>query len=170
MTIPNPEHLLEQAEKLIQTRPRQVDLRRAISNVYYALFHAIMTEAADVVVGASSRATEMYGLVYRSVDHRRLRELCEAIQRSSVRDRYKRFEPSGGFTALIKHFAANILEFQRKRHAADYDPLAHFTKTETKLDIAGGKAALAQFRAVDGEERQIFVSLLLFSPRETGRS
>jgi hypothetical protein len=169
VTIPNPEHLLEQAEKLIYARPRQVDLRRAISTVYYALFHAIMTETADVVVGAGSRATERYGLVYRSVDHRRLRELREGIQRSSVRDRYKRFEPSGGFTIAIKGFAATVLEFQRKRHAADYDPLARF-KTETQLDIAGGKAALAQFRAVGDEEWQIFVSLLLFSPRETGRS
>lgn len=128
-----------------------------------------MTEAADVVVGTGGRATERYGLVYRSVDHRRLRELCEGIQRSSVREKYKRFEPSGGFTAAIKGFAATVLEFQRKRHAADYDPLARFTRIETQLDIAGGKAALAQFKAVGGEERQIFVSLLLFSPRETGR-
>ena len=82
-----------------------------------------------------------------------------------MRESYKRFEPPGGFTADIKLFATNILEFQRKRHAADYDPMARFTKTEAQLEIIRGRAALARFRAGRHEERQMFVSLLLFQPR-----
>jgi hypothetical protein len=42
MAILNPEHLLQQAERLIQPPPagppRQVDLRRAISGAYYDAF------------------------------------------------------------------------------------------------------------------------------------
>ncbi len=60
MTIPNPEHFFEQAEQLVSSsasrRPRQVDLRRAISNAYYAVFHATVRAAADHIVGRSARA------------------------------------------------------------------------------------------------------------------
>src|SRR5215216_7618181 len=44
VAILNPEHLFDQAEKLILSppagRPRQVDIRRAISAAYYGVFHA----------------------------------------------------------------------------------------------------------------------------------
>jgi uncharacterized protein (UPF0332 family) len=54
VAILNPDQLFEQAEKLIAIpagRPRQVDIRRAISSAYYAIFHAIITAAADQFVG-----------------------------------------------------------------------------------------------------------------------
>jgi hypothetical protein len=74
----NPEHLFEQADKLIQApaagRPRQVDLRRGVSAAYYALFHAILAAAADLVVGTTNQSTVLYELVYRSIDHRALRD------------------------------------------------------------------------------------------------
>jgi hypothetical protein len=50
VAILNPEHLLEQAERLIEPPPagppRQVDIRRAISSAYYAVFHATLAAAA----------------------------------------------------------------------------------------------------------------------------
>ena len=51
MPVPDPAHLLEQAERLAAApakgQPRDADLRRAISTAYYAIFHAILTAAAD---------------------------------------------------------------------------------------------------------------------------
>ena len=43
-----PAHLLEQAKHLAnreKRRPRQASLRRAVSTVYYALFHLLIHEA-----------------------------------------------------------------------------------------------------------------------------
>jgi hypothetical protein len=55
MPVLNPDHLFDQAERLVATTaggaPRQADLRRAVSSVYYGLFHAILTAAADLFVG-----------------------------------------------------------------------------------------------------------------------
>jgi len=127
---------------VISGRPRQVDLRRALSASYYALFHAASTEAADNLVGVGNRQSERYGLVYRSVDHANLRRLCEEIQKPALTDRYRRFEPEGGFAPGIKGFATTILELQRKRHSADYDPLMRFSRTEARAAINGGRAAL----------------------------
>lgn len=165
MTIPNPEHLFQQAERLIEGRPRQVDFRRAISAAYYALFHAVSIDTADRMVGQGNRNTERYALVYRSVDHGALRKLCEEIQKPTLTDRYRRFEPTGGFALGIKGFATTILELQRKRYSADYDPLPRFSRTEAKGAVSSGRAALARFKAASDDERQLFGSLLLFSPR-----
>jgi hypothetical protein len=76
VTIPNAEHFFEQAERLIApVRPgatRQVDLRRAISSAYYAVFHGVLAAAADEFVGRTKRAALEYSLAYRSIDHRTL--------------------------------------------------------------------------------------------------
>ena len=47
--------LLEQAlrlAKLDAKKPKQANLRRAISSAYYALFHMLVNEACRVQVGA----------------------------------------------------------------------------------------------------------------------
>jgi hypothetical protein len=70
VAVLNPNHLFEQANKLITIQtgpPRQVDIRRAISAAYYATFHATITAAADQFIGVTNRDTSRYGLVYRSV-------------------------------------------------------------------------------------------------------
>src|SRR5271155_41415 len=92
VAILNPDHLFEQAEKLIAPPPagppRQVDVRRAISAAYYGLFHAIIAAPADQFVGKAKRSSSLYGLVYRSVDHRRLRVLCEEVKRPKLGTKY----------------------------------------------------------------------------------
>ncbi|MGH7031514.1 MAG: hypothetical protein ACREE9_01270 [Stellaceae bacterium] len=92
MAILNPEHLFEQAEKLIapsQTgAPRQVDLRRAVSSAYYGLFHATLTAAADQFIGVTKQSTPQYSLVYRSVDHRSLRALCLEVLKPTLPAKY----------------------------------------------------------------------------------
>src|ERR1700691_52999 len=91
VAILNPDHLFEQAEKLIEGpgRPRQVDLRRAISSAYYGLFHAILTAAADEVIGRTRRSSRNYSLAYRSVDHRALRALCAEVQRPTLSSKFR---------------------------------------------------------------------------------
>jgi hypothetical protein len=84
----SPDHLLEQADRLMAAPrrgpPRQADLRRAISNAYYAVFHAVVTAAADDFVGMTHRDTPRYELVYRGVDHGSLRRLCEDVIKTTL--------------------------------------------------------------------------------------
>src|SRR3984893_89256 len=95
VAILNPEHLFEQAALLIvrsQGRPRQVDIRRAISAAYYGIFHAIITAAADEFVGGINRTRRRYGLVYRSVGHAWLRDLCKEVQKQTLPQKFKAYE------------------------------------------------------------------------------
>lgn len=168
MAILNPEHLFEQADWLIARqsgRPRQVDIRRAISAAYYGLFHAIVTAAADQFVGVTNRDRSHYGLVYRSVDHKWLRDLCKEVQKPTLTNRFKPYEPRHGFGQNIVAFAIAAVELQEKRHAADYDVMVRMNQSDAALAIGTARAALRRFNGASKRRRVAFLSLLLFPPR-----
>ena len=96
MPPPLPDHLFDQADHLTSGVPsRPTDLRRAISNAYYGLFHFAITAAADMVLGAANQATARYALVYRSVDHAHLRNLCDQVRATNPQK--VALVPVGGF-------------------------------------------------------------------------
>lgn len=166
----NPDHLLEQAGRLIEgttagAEPRQVDLRRAISAAYYAVFHDVLAAAADEFVGPAERGTPRYTLAYRSIDHRVLSRLCAEVKKSKPSAQYQGYAPATGFTREARSFAGYIVELQEKRHSADYDPSARFTMADGHFAIAIARRAIERFAGLDPEERQIFLTLLLFPPR-----
>ncbi|MYC32883.1 MAG: hypothetical protein F4X64_06865 [Chloroflexi bacterium] len=63
--------LLDVARRLAEGNPSQTDLRRAISSVYYALFHAIAQSNADTLVGDAPlvRDPDAWRQAYRALDH-----------------------------------------------------------------------------------------------------
>lgn len=169
MAAINPEHLLEQAEILIQPPeagpPRQANIRRAISSAYYAVFHSVVTAAADQYIGKTKRQASQYGLVYRSVDHRWLRELCENVQKPTPPTRYRPHVPTNGFGENIVAFAAQLVELQDKRNAADYDPMIKVRTVDAALAIRGARSALGRFNRASPARKKAFLALLLFQPR-----
>lgn len=106
-----------------------------------------------------------YNLVYRSVDHRAIRELCGAVRKSTVTARYARSFPSGGFAPSLQDFAASFNEMQERRHLADYDPSAQPARSDAEFAIALALRAAASFAAAPAEQRRRFLALLLFPPR-----
>lgn len=169
MAILNPDHLFEQAEALISPgtgRPRQVDVRRAVSAAYYALFHAIITAATDQFIGVTNRDESRYGLVYRSVGHGWLRDLCEEIQKQTLHSKFRRYEPSGSASVSTSlTLRAAVVEPQEKRYAADYDVMVRMNRLDATIAIAQARAALGRFDTASQTERLAFLSLLLFPPR-----
>ena len=169
MPVLNPNHLLDQADRLVTTHGgarRQADLRRAISTAYYAVFHAIVIEAADDFVGATQRQTGRYALVYRSIDHRSLRTLCEDIRKPTLPAKYSKYRPpTGEFGHDLTAVAAAVADLQEKRHLADYDPSFRVVPSEAVSAIATGRTAIARFRRANRTQRGAFISLLVFSPR-----
>jgi uncharacterized protein (UPF0332 family) len=169
VAVLNSDHLFEQAEKLVAPPqagpPRQVDLRRAISAVYYAVFHYILTAAADDFVGVTKRNTRRYILVYRHIDHRTLRDLCIEMKKSALPVKYQRYAPASGMGPNIQAFASAVIDLQEKRHSADYDPSARLKTSDAKLAIATGRSAIKRFEKASESRRKAFLALLLFPPR-----
>ena len=168
MAVLNPDHLFEQAEELIAPPPagppRQVDLRRAISAAYYGVFHYIITAAADEFVGVTKN-TKRYALVYRSVNHRGLRDLCYEAKKPQPSARYSNYAPSNGFGPNIQAFASPFVELQEKRHSADYDPSKRMKTSDAALAISTARSAIRRFERASEPRRKAFLALLLFPPR-----
>lgn len=173
MAILNPAHLLEQADRLLERRLsgrnptliRQVDRRRAISAAYYAVFHAVLCELADVFVGREMRQTARYALAYRHVDHKQLEILSNQVIKQTPEKKYNPFFPDGGFDDAIRKFTSLVVELKGDRSSADYDP-SHWVKfADAKVAITQARRAIDQFRTAPDEHRLIFLTLLAFPPR-----
>jgi len=169
LAILNPEHLLEQADRLIELgvpgQPRQADLRRAISAAYYAVFHATLAAAADHYVGANRRATSLYSLAYRSADHKELRELCSKIKVPNLSGKLAQYASNGSFDSDTRAFAQALLELQERRHDADYNPSVRARKSDARLAISTARNALSKLRGANHASREAFLALLLFKIR-----
>jgi uncharacterized protein (UPF0332 family) len=160
---PDPEHLFGQADALAAgTEPREADLRRAISAAYYGLFHFTLTAAADMVVGSGNRSSARYGLVYRSVDHLRLRALC--AQLNATKPQNLSLVPSGGF-GTIADFARIVCYLHELRNLPDYDTSRDFTPDEARVAISEARQGIKWFQQGTAEQQQAFLTLLLFRSR-----
>lgn len=172
MSLPNPNHLLDQARTLSRQPSagarRQTDLRRAVSAVYYALFHAILSECADTIIGSTRRDELAYRLVYRSIAHGQVKSLCEELAKPNVSAKYYGYVPDKmKLGASISSVADAFLSLQGKRHSADYDPQLRLTLSELELTLLEGQAALVDWRTADRKDRERFVHLLLFPPKDS---
>jgi hypothetical protein len=76
--------LLKQAKDLAKqdpNRPKDASIRRAISTAYYALFHFLLDEATEMLVGATQADKRLRHLLSRCFGHGRM---DKPAQRSSV--------------------------------------------------------------------------------------
>ena len=165
MAILNPDHLIEQAVLLVAPRPkgspRQVDLRRAISATYYAVFHMVLASLADEFVGGTLKKILRYALVYRSVSHKWLTDLCDELSKQTPKAKFQPYLPLGGFERDFKAFASSASELKERRHEADYDPLKRFKSADANLVIETGRSAIARYGKVSVKQRKAFLTMLL---------
>lgn len=138
-----------------KSRPTMACCRRAVSGAYYALFHCLARECADLLIGGGSadRSREAWRQVYRSLEHIACKERCKK------KDMVKKF-PKG-----IEDFANAFVTLQDKRHSADYDPFANFVKSSVLADIELAKQAIADFKAESAKDRRAFCAYVLFKKR-----
>jgi hypothetical protein len=159
---PDPSELLLRADVSARNpTATQVDLRRAISDAYYAVFHSCLIAAADMICGAASRTSDRYRLVYRSVDHGTLAKLCKQVSQTNP---VVAIKPSAGF-GQIADFARVAGSLQGQRHLADYDPSPTFTGVEALIAISDARQAICWFTSSTNEQKEAFLWMLLFRQR-----
>jgi hypothetical protein len=155
---PDPEKLLRQADVLAASvAATQVDLRRAISAAYYAVFHFCATAAADMILSASARSSPRYSLVYRSIDHSRFRALPRQLNGSPI-------TPANEF-GKIGDFAEITANLNERRSLADYDPSQTYTAAGVKVTISDARLAIDWFRSCTQEQQEACLLMLLFKSR-----
>lgn len=158
-----PDHLIDQAKHLAERssgKPRQADLRRAVSAAYYAVFHALCRTCADMMVGVGRlRNHPTWAHVYRSVQHGEAKTRC-----SNLAPLAKLLEPAP-LDRNIRRFAGAFASLQEQRHRADYDPHASFTRSEVLTFVASANEAVGSLERASKEARRAFAYHMLFKPR-----
>lgn len=136
--------------ELAPGRPHQTMLRRAISSLYYALFHEICRQTADLHVGSSplARKSDRYTLIYRLPEHGRMRSVFKAVQSSA----------SSSIDA--QRVAAVFIDLQEARHRADYDPRARFRRAEVAFSLVGVELALHALRSAFADKDIILTRVI----------
>ena len=134
-------------------RPQQVQLRKAISAAYYAMFHALANSNADTLIGASQqfRRLPAWTLTYRALDH--------GYARSQMNRSVNAFETA------TEDFGLAFVDLQNWRHRADYDPNAEFSRADAVNLIDRAEAAIIAFGTADATERRTFAAHVLFRNR-----
>ncbi|KAA6205170.1 MAG: hypothetical protein DU429_02700 [Candidatus Tokpelaia sp.] len=148
------EDLLCVAEDLINPNsgtPRQAHLRRAVSSVYYALFHFLAQQCADNFIGAEPDTKAAWRQVYRALDHGAARKACEKCP--------------GNFPDEIKDYAALFGTYQGKRHEADYDPFTSWSENDVTKMVKETREILENFERVDIKHRKAFSAFVLLKKR-----
>ena len=142
-------------------RPRQAQLRRAVSTAYYAMFHALARCCADMLVGATParRSRRAWRQTYRSLEHGLARNQCA---NQSV---------MGRFPPQIQDFGELFVNMQRLRHIADYDPdpdpdpETGFVRAHTLYLIDEAARVISDFQSANVIDRRAFAVFVLFRLR-----
>ena len=140
-------------------RPRQAELRRAVSAAYYAMFHALARCCADMLIGGTRarRSQQAWRQTYRSLEHGFARNQC--ANRSMLRR----------FTSEIRRFGDLFVGMQRLRHIADYDPApdpeTDFDRSHILYLIDETARVISDFQNADMIDRRAFAVFVLFRLR-----
>ena len=136
-------------------RPQQARLRRSISTVYYAVFHALANSNADSLIGASpdTRQSEEWTRTYRALDH------------GPAKNSFNSTSAMAMFPASLQDFGHTFIALQNQRHDADYNPQAVFQRSETVRAIERAEAAIGDLVSTDLRTRRALATHVLFRAR-----
>lgn len=153
----DPQELIATCHKLTppaaSPSPSEVDLRRAISTAYYAIFHTLAASNADLIAGQPQSNVSAYAWerVYRRLDHGRTRNNLRAV--------LNLLSPGG------ENFASTFIALHDLRQEADYDPNFTITYLNTVNTIARAETAIRDFAQLTQEERRLLAAQSMFDRR-----
>ena len=145
--------LIALAREMATTPPsdhlRQTKLRLAVGTVYYAMYHALARSNADLLIGPSETEadTSEWNHVYVALGGDSAHELMRAD--------FSRHPEA------IRRFVDEFLVVHDQRLLAEEDPVATFTTDQARDWVDRAETAIAEFLAVEPEQRRVFALELL---------
>jgi uncharacterized protein (UPF0332 family) len=135
-------------------QPTECDLRRAQSTIYYALFHCLARDAADMLVGDGSaeRSDRAWMQVYRALNHNTVFSRCD----NDMIDR---------FPTAIQEIGYYFKAFQLKRHEADYSPVFEIDLESVRQDLDFARGVVDDFLSQPEKHRRAFAAYLIVEQR-----
>jgi uncharacterized protein (UPF0332 family) len=157
--------LLEQAVRLATLdarRPKQANLRRAISSAYYALFHLLVDEACRVQIGAQHAQAPFRQVLGRAFVHTVMKEACRSFGGGTLKKGVAKGLPvSFTVPAEIRDLASAFVQLQDLRHLADYDLTERFRRSDVLSLINEVEARIRAFtNLASSNEKRFFLACL----------
>lgn len=168
------EHLFAQARALATLdpgKPRQVNLRRAVSAAYYALFHALVDEACRLILGGSHAEAPFRHALGRAFTHGAMKQSCAAFGGGTLKASVTKGLPASfSIPAEVRRIANSFVRLQEQRHNADYDRSERFRRSDVLRFVDQAEAALNAFAGLpSSSERKFFLACLLTWTTLAGR-
>lgn len=161
---------LRQAKRLADEAQSQIDLRRAVSNAYYAVFHELCSMAAEMVVGDGNDLKRAWLQAYRSLDHKPLKNrLLKVWKFSELSDEKKEKRQADNtdlnFPSEVTDVADSFASLQNERHEADYNPQQRFNREEVVLSIGSAQQCLVNLRRLEEKHKKALVTFICLQDR-----
>ncbi len=153
-----PEELLEQAELLLRVVPNQANLRRAVSNAYYSVFH-LLIRAAVLKWGDPIHRARMA----RMFEHDRMKKVSGA----TIKGLGSRIDQGEADAIELSKVAQAFINLQQARHDADYNLERLLDPAVAVAQVERAKAAFISWEVSENSEvarEDLF--LLLFKEKE----
>src|SRR5580658_1282452 len=161
--------LAEELSNLHAPNHRQVDLSRAVSTAYYALFHLLISEAT-----ANWHVAVLRDSLGRIFEHGKMKSACE--NQVSELNAYSDSNPPPSREQVVSihlHWVANtFVQSQQQRNDADYNAAKQWTDTEVAAQVASVDQAFRSWRIIRGElaAQMLLISMLGGMERRKTRS
>jgi hypothetical protein len=155
--------LLEQAEHLARVdrgRPKQANLRRAVSSAYYALFHLLTSEASARYAVDRKWAAR----INRTYNHAEMKKTSSLVANDELPRSFAGLSYS--CPPDLKTVANSFVSLQQFRHEADYDLSLSFDRGQV-LDVIGTvrRAFEAWERVKKSDEARLYLACFLLWKR-----
>ena len=149
----DPHALLRHARRRIAAppEPAETEYRRAVSDAYYAIYHAVTALAAPLLASSDDPADAWRQV--RRFRHWHVRDAADAMK--------------GSADARVRMVARAILELHGRRMDADYDYFSEFTRTQADDLIAVAAQAVEAVTApafAEGDGGQSLLRQLAAQP------
>jgi len=125
--------LLAQARHLATidpTRPQQVNLCRAVSSTYYAIFHHMIEESLAFFLGTTPGRESLRLVLARAFGHGEMASAARAFAGGNLPASIATRMTGVVISVDLRWFAQTFLSLQEARHLADYDHGQRFDRSE----------------------------------------
>jgi hypothetical protein len=162
-----PRQLLDQAEFLASKgsgqgrsgRPRDADLRRAVSPAYYAVYHEITARCVECLVGSTRHELR------RKISHSQVDQVSKWVNRAGQSGPQELREVFADLAAVpaVSDFAESFIEVIANRHNADYDHLFVVTRSDALDAIAMARFCRQAIGRIRAPHRRLFMTTLIMA-------
>jgi uncharacterized protein (UPF0332 family) len=155
-------HLLERPERQ-RGRLSRARVRRSVSTAYYAIFHFLLDEIGQKIIGVHGKLLARRRILERTISHKGLKTALDKVRGKAVDKSVADFLKPVGATssplaapAFVRNFANAFVDAQEKRLEADYDLNETLSEEDARVLADRVKNSVAAWRVATSDADRDF--------------